>query len=251
MTRRNPNAPDWLTARPIAHRGLHDASRGVIENSLGALLAAISKGYAVECDLRLSRDGKVFVFHDDDLGRLTGESGPFFARDSGELERIGLSGSKDKIASLEKWLATAQGAVPLILELKSDFSGTLALAAAVAAALGEYKGPVALKSFDPALIAVLRTTDAHWPLGIVAQESYADFAGLSETQCITLSLFTHVAETKPDFLSWRAADLPHPLCELARACAGMPVMTWTIRSSEQAAAVKKYADQIVFEGFEA
>jgi hypothetical protein len=74
---------------------------------------------------------------------------------------------------------------------------------------------------------------------------------LSETQCITLSRFTHVAETKPDFLSWRAADLPHPLCELARACAGMPVMTWTIRSSEQAAAVKKYADQIVFEGFEA
>ena len=56
------------------------------------------------------------------------------------------------------------------LELKSDFSGNIALAAAVAAALGAYKGPVALKSFDPALIAVLRTTDAHWPLEIVAQE---------------------------------------------------------------------------------
>ncbi len=67
MTPRNPNAPDWLTARPIAHRGLHDVSKGVIENSLGALRAALAKGYAVECDLRLSRDGKVFVFHDDDL----------------------------------------------------------------------------------------------------------------------------------------------------------------------------------------
>ena len=140
----------------------------------------MAKGYAVECDLRLSRDGKVFVFHDDDLDRLTGQSGPFIARDAGELEQIGLSGSQDKIASLEKWLATAQGAVPLILELKSDFSGNLALAAAVSEALGEYKGPVALKSFDPALIAVLRRRDAHWPLGMVAQESYDDFAELSQ-----------------------------------------------------------------------
>jgi glycerophosphoryl diester phosphodiesterase len=251
MTRQNPNAPDWLTARPIAHRGLHDASKGVNENSLGGLRAAAARGYAVECDLRLSRDGKVFVFHDDDLDRLTSESGPFSARDSGALERIGLSGSDDKIASLEKWLATAQGAVPLILELKSDFSGNLALAAAVAAALGDYDGPVALKSFDPALIAVLRRTDPHWPLGIVAQEAYDDFAGLSETQCFALSRFTHAAETMPDFLSWRAADLPHPVCELARACAGIPVMTWTIRSAEQAAAARKHADQIVFEGFEA
>ena len=139
MTRRSPNAPDWLTARPIAHRGLHDASKGVVENSLGALRAAMAKGYAVECDLRLSRDGKVFVFHDDDLDRLTVQSGAFYARDAGELEQIGLSGSKDRIASLEKWLATAQGEVPLILELKSDFSENLALAAAVAAALGEYQ----------------------------------------------------------------------------------------------------------------
>jgi glycerophosphoryl diester phosphodiesterase len=251
MSRHSANAPDWLTARPIAHRGLHDASKGVIENSLGGLRAAAAKGYAVECDLRLSRDGKVFVFHDDDLDRLTGELGPFSARDSGELEHIGLSGSEDRIASLEQWLATAQGAVPLILELKSDFSGNLALSAAVAAALGDYHGPVALKSFDPALIAVLRRMDAPWPLGIVAQEFYDDFAGLSETQCITLTRFTHGAESKPDFLSWRAADLPHPVCELARACAGIPVMTWTIRSPEQAAAARKHADQIVFEGFEA
>jgi glycerophosphoryl diester phosphodiesterase len=251
MTPRTPNAPGWLTARPIAHRGLHDVAKRVIENSLGALRAAVAKGYAVECDLRLSRDGKVFVFHDDDLGRLTGETGAFFARDALELEQIGLSGSSDKIASLEKWLATAQGAVPLILELKSDFSGNLALAAAVAAALGDYNGPVALKSFDPALIAALRKTDARWPLGIVAQESYDDFLELSHTQWFTLTRFTHVAETKPDFLSWRAADLPHPVCELARACAGIPVMTWTIRSPQQAATARKHADQIVFEGFEA
>ena len=29
-------APDWLTARPVAHRGLHDISRGIVENMPGA-----------------------------------------------------------------------------------------------------------------------------------------------------------------------------------------------------------------------
>ena len=34
-------APDWLTARPVAHRGLHDISRGIVENMPGAFAAAI------------------------------------------------------------------------------------------------------------------------------------------------------------------------------------------------------------------
>ena len=51
---------DWLTARPIAHRGLHDARRGVIENTASAFAAAISGSYGIETDLQISADG-VFV----------------------------------------------------------------------------------------------------------------------------------------------------------------------------------------------
>ena len=143
------------------------------------------------------------------------------------------------------------GAAPLILELKSDFSGDIALAEALGADLGEYAGPVAVKSFDPALIAALRAAAAPWPLGIVTQADFGDaeFAALDRAQKQSLTQLTHLKDTRPDFLSWRAADLPNPVCELARACAAMPVMTWTIRSSEKAAAARKHADQIVFEGF--
>ncbi len=257
MKRRLANAPEWLTARPIAHRGLHDfsrgqdSSRGVVENSLGAARAAFAKNYAMECDLRLSRDGKIFVFHDETLDRLCGESGFFGAFDSGELQCKILRGSGETIPSLAQLLEVAQGVAPLILELKSDFSGDGALAAAVAAELGNYAGPVAVKSFDPAPIAALRAMQASWPLGIVAQAEYAEaeWAGLSASQCFALSHFTHASETRPDFLSWRAADLPNPTCEFARACTGVPVMTWTIRSPEQAERVRRHADQIVFEGF--
>ncbi|MCI4678390.1 glycerophosphodiester phosphodiesterase [Rhodoblastus acidophilus] len=243
----------WLVARPIAHRGLHDRGRGIIENSLSAARAAAGRGYAIECDVRLSRDGSVFVFHDDLLDRLTEASGPFARHDSHELARIALRGGDEAIPSLAKFLATVAGAVPLILELKSDFSGDLALAGAVAAALADYGGLVALKSFDPALIAALRARAAPWPLGIVAQSDYdgAEFVGLPSAQWEELTRFTHAAATRPDFLSWRATDLPAPVVEFARAVAAIPVMTWTIRSPHQADAARKHADQIIFEGFEA
>ncbi len=245
------NAPDWLMARPIAHRGLHDFSRGLPENSLGAARAALSQGYGVECDLRLSRDGKVFVFHDETLGRLCGKSGAFDAHEFGELLKTPLLGSNECVASLQQLLGLVQGARPLILELKSDFSGNVALAIAVAAALGDYAGPAAIKSFDPALIAALRATDAPWPLGIISQSDHdePEWAELSYRQIDELARFTHARATRPDFLSWRARDLPNPTCEFARACAGRPVMTWTIRSPEQAASARRHADQIVFEGF--
>ncbi len=251
MKPRLAKAPDWLTARPIAHRGLHDFSRGIVENSLGAARAAFANNYAMECDLRLSRDGKVFVFHDDMLDRLCGESGFFGGFDSAELAAKFLRGSGEAIPSLAQLLDVARGAAPLILELKSDFSGDVALAAAVAAEVRDYAGPVAIKSFDPALIAALRGMQAPWPLGIVAQAEYAEaeWAGLTASQCFALSRFTHASETQPDFLSWRAADLPNPTCEFARGCAGRPVMTWTIRSPEAAGRVRAHADQIVFEGF--
>lgn len=205
----------------------------------------------MECDLRLSRDGRIFVFHDDALDRLCGESGLFRDLDAAQAQGKVLRGSGEPILSFEQLLSAARGAVPLILELKSDFSGDVALAAAVAARLREYLGPVALKSFDPALIVALRHLDAPWPLGIVAQAEYGEeeWSGLGDAQRFALSRFTQAAETRPDFLSWRAADLPNPLCEFARACAGVPVLTWTIRSPEAARAALKHADQIVFEGF--
>ena len=62
---------DWLVAQPIAHRGLHTKSKGIIENTAGAFEAAIRGNYAIECDVQLTADGEAIVFHDDDLDRLT------------------------------------------------------------------------------------------------------------------------------------------------------------------------------------
>src|SRR5687768_13435197 len=79
-------APDWLTARPVAHRGLHDAARGVIENMPGAITAAIAGNFAIEVDLQLTSDGEAMVHHDDALGRLTEGSGTLLGKTAAELK---------------------------------------------------------------------------------------------------------------------------------------------------------------------
>ena len=81
---------DWLVARPIAHRGLHTKSKGIIENTAGAFEAAIRGDYAIECDVQLTADGEAIVFHDDDLDRLAEAKGPVKALTARELKKVKL-----------------------------------------------------------------------------------------------------------------------------------------------------------------
>ncbi|MBV9286237.1 MAG: glycerophosphodiester phosphodiesterase, partial [Hyphomicrobiales bacterium] len=88
----SPNAPDWLIARPIAHRGLHDVDQGVIENTLAAAEAAIAHGFAIECDVQLSRDRELFVFHDFTLDRLTDTKGALIEMSAPAIRRVRIVG---------------------------------------------------------------------------------------------------------------------------------------------------------------
>ena len=42
MSSRSPDLPRALRAVPVAHRGLHDRARGIVENSRAAAEAAIA-----------------------------------------------------------------------------------------------------------------------------------------------------------------------------------------------------------------
>ena len=53
----------------IAHRG---ESVDAPENSLPAYQTAVERGFGFGCDVYLSKDGRVFTFHDRDLKRTTG-----------------------------------------------------------------------------------------------------------------------------------------------------------------------------------
>ena len=85
---------DWLTARPIAHRGLHDAAAGVIENTPSAFPAAIAGGYGIECDLQISADGEAMVHHDYALGRLTDGAGRLDAMTAADAQAHRVQGHR-------------------------------------------------------------------------------------------------------------------------------------------------------------
>jgi glycerophosphoryl diester phosphodiesterase len=240
---------DWLTARPIAHRGLHDARAGVIENSKSAFAAAMAAGYPIECDLQLTRSGEPIVFHDETLDRLTDETGAVKDRTTAELQTIKLAGSSDRIQSLSELLEQLQGRVPLVIELKSHWDGNPQLAAQAVWRLAYYGGPCALMSFDPDLIGAVRHLAPDAIRGIVADRvNDPSYLALPFSRRLELRHFSHFMRTMPHFLSFDWMGLPFAPVSALRRC-GLPLLCWTVRSPEAASRARRYADQITFEGF--
>ncbi|MCE2932939.1 MAG: glycerophosphodiester phosphodiesterase [Hyphomicrobiales bacterium] len=239
-------------ARAIAHRGLHDAASGVIENTRSAFAAALHGGFGMECDLQISADGEAMVFHDFTLDRLTTSSGRVDHMTANQLRHVSFKAGGDRIQSLAELLMQVEGQQALVVEVKSRFDGNTAICTRIAALVKAYSGPLVLKSFDPAMIRALRAAGVARPLGIVAMNAYEypDYAGLSAEQKHALGNLLHFGETRPDFLSWKHQDLPSAAPYLCRSQLGLPVMGWTIRSAEEAARARPHIDQIVFEGFQ-
>src|SRR5262249_26728145 len=160
---------DWLTARPVAHRGLHD-QKSVIENTPSAFAAAIAGRYGIECDLQISADGEAMVYHDDALGRLTEGRARLDATTVAELKRVTFKATGDRMITLGELCDLVAGRITLVIELKSRFGGDRRLASRVASVLSGYRGPAAVMSFDPAQITDLRAIAPALPRGMVAEK---------------------------------------------------------------------------------
>jgi glycerophosphoryl diester phosphodiesterase len=249
---RTLNAPAWLTARPIAHRGLHAEARGIIENSIAAAAAAIVKNYPIECDVQCTKDGEAVVFHDFLLDRLTPASGDIGAFTAAEVTRLTYREGGATIVALPDFLAAIGGRVPLIIEIKSRFDGDMRVAARVVSLAAAYSGPVTIMSFDPDVLVRCRTLNIACPLGLVAQAAYDEEAwqGLTEEQRKRLANLIDFPSIAADFLAWRAADLPHAVPLICRASLCIPVLAWTLRDAASCAAATQWADQVIFERFE-
>src|ERR1700746_2669044 len=108
---------DWLIARPVAHRGLHD-QKCVIENTPSAFVAAIAARYGIECDLQISADGEAMVYHDDALGRLTEGEGRLDTMTAEALRPVVFRSSADRMLTLGELCDLVAGRTPLVIEPK-------------------------------------------------------------------------------------------------------------------------------------
>ena len=242
---------DWLIARPVAHRGLHDAGNGVTENTAGAFSAAIAAGYAIETDVQISADGEAMVHHDDVLGRLTEGEGRLDSFSASALKRVPFRGSPEHMMTLPELCDLVAGRVTLLVELKGQFDGDERLSARVADVLARYSGPVAAMSFDLRQVMQLRQKAPTLVRGMTAAEyrpkSYRDL--LPQGAQRGLGYIRAGLKAKPQFLAYSVGGLPNPLPTFMRRIMCMPVLTWTVRTPAERRTAERYADQMIFEGF--
>lgn len=238
--------------KPIAHRALHDATRGIYENSRSAILAAIQHDYAIEIDLQLSFDGQAMVFHDDTLDRLTSKTGNVSAYTATALGQITIGTSADVIETLEEILTLIDGRVPVLIELK-DQSGTLSktdgrLERATAEALSRYNGPVALMSFNPFMIEMMATLTSDLPLGLTTGSFLDPAWGIDDARIKHLSEIRDFDGSRYSFVSHFAMELTSPRINDLKS-KGAAIFTWTIRSSEAESVARQVVDNVTFEGY--
>jgi glycerophosphoryl diester phosphodiesterase len=243
--------PDWLTAQPLAHRGLHDASAGVVENTTAAFSAAMAAGYGMETDLQISADGEAMVHHDDALGRLTEGNGFLADLTAAQLKAVRFRQSSARILTLGELCDLVAGRVTLLLELKSRFDGNVRLAERTINVLSGYAGPVAVMSFDPDLIEAVRHMAPSIRRGIVAERHYShpEWKKLSRSRKRDLAWLLHAPRSRPQFMAYSVRDLPAAVPLFARTVFGLPLLTWTVRADVDRRLAARWADQIIFEGW--
>ena len=232
----------FLTAQPIAHRGLHNDK--VPENSLAAFRAAIKKGYAIELDVHATADGGVVVFHDDDLRRMTNKRTKVKKTETAKLTATTLRDTKEKIPTFEEVLKLVDGKVPLLVELKSDGAFDDNFLFVTANLLKNYEGKFAIQSFDPRIVAYFCK---HYPKMLRGQ-LVSDFKRDKSLGWLKRLIISHMWYNKisqPDFVSYDIRALP---CRRAtKIRQQVPVLGWTIRSEAEFERVKKLCDGFICE----
>lgn len=247
------NRPDWLTARPVAHRGLHKIADGRLENALPAFSAAIAADCAIELDVQLTGDDQLVVFHDDNLERLTTGTGLVRSHDLRALQKTSYKDVEGVIPSLHEVLEEVGGRVPLIIEIKSDWQSYGPRERALANTLAGYQGEVAIMSFDPNIMAAFRETGwlSYLPQGLIAELFPKErWPQLGYFRRLGLRHLLSWKRLKPDFLAFRVDDLPHGPVSRLRA-EGVPVLTWTVKTEPHLDVALGFADCPIFEGLDA
>jgi len=239
----------WLTATPVAHRGLHGLEDGVVENLPSAFQAAIDGGYAIECDLQLSADGEAMVFHDATLDRLTEETGKVFRRTSDDLKKISFKTSRDRMQTLGEFLDQVGGKVVPVIELKIKTGHEGPLEKRTAEILKSYKGPAAIMSFNPRSMGWFADNAPDVTRGQLSY-GYRDGPALNmpASQRVALRHMLYNIKSRPHFIGFDINALPQWSVELRRKL-GLPVLTWTVRTDTHRDTAARHADQIIFETF--
>lgn len=240
--------------KPIAHRGLHDAAAGRIENTSTAFEAALMKGYGVECDVRPSSCATPMVFHDSTLERLVESCDRVAAHDATALKRLKFRVGDARMIDLAELFELVGGREPILVEIKSTWQPPdRPFLTNVAALARDYHGPLALMSYDPSVMAVLKELAPNVLRGIVSgpifeEGHWRDVLDAERAYCLSHLLESAIAA--PDFYAYQVSALPTAVTRYVREVQGLPLFAWTVTTHVERAIAARWADAPIFEGYE-
>lgn len=236
-----------------AHRGLHDQSAGVPENSRAAFCRAAEHGFGAELDVHLLSDGSLAVFHDSDLRRMTGRGGVLETLTGERLSEYRLGGTEETIPRLPDVLELFEGTgLPLLVELKTHRGNHGALTARAVETLDRYRVPYLIESFDPRCLLWLRRFRPEILRGQLAQDflrSPADASGMGRAMDRALTDMALNAVTRPDFVAFRFEHRGARGLKRVKRRGGADIFYWTVRSREDMETAEAEGAQVIFEGF--
>lgn len=230
-----------------AHRGYHSKPE-IPENSLPAFRRAAERGWGIELDVHLTKDGRLAVFHDSDLKRITGTEGILEEKTWGELSGLFLEGTSEHMPLFDEVLSITENRSPLIIELKTR-NNRKELAKAVCERLDSYQGIFCIESFDPLAMGEVRKLRPQIIRGQLSCDFFRDDEKLPFWQKMLLTNMITNRISRPDFIAYKFED--HDVPAYKRAVSnGLLDVAWTIRNCQDFKYCRKNGIVPIFEKFD-
>jgi glycerophosphoryl diester phosphodiesterase len=119
----------------------------------------------------------------------------------------------------------------------------------VAEDLRDYSGPVAVMSFNPHVVAAMRTHAPDLPRGLVSSAFIpSQWPQISPETCTHLRSISDFGRVGASFISHDWTDLGSPRVAELKAN-GTPILCWTVTTAQIEAEARRVADNITFEGY--
>lgn len=235
----------WLAEEQIAHRGYHHGDQ-YPENSMGAFREAIKNGFGIELDVHATSDGKIVVFHDDNLKRMTGVDRDVKDCTYDDIKKLTLLQSNEHIPLFSDVLKEVNGQVGIMVELKSKGKPGL-LEGNTYKLLKEYKGNFIIQSFNPISLSWFKNNAPDMIRGQLSGaykgEKLAWFKRLLLKNCF----LNHLSE--PHFINYDIAFIDRLPIRILRK-KGRVLFGWTARTKEEYDHARRKCINVVFEGFD-
>lgn len=231
----------------IAHRGLH----GDVfpENSMGAFREAIKNGLAIELDVHLTKDGRLAVFHDNSLKRMTGVDADIEDFTAQQLGALRLKETDERIPLLSEVLKEVRGRVPLIIEIKEGSSVGIT-EKRLDRLMKNYKGEWAVMSFNPLRIGWFKKNSPEVTRGMLLSRHKKKFnPEYVKMYLASLGIIQNTIAS-PDFIAYdlRCVTVKALVKAFNNGCA---FLGWTAKNEETLEEALKFCKAVIFENIPA